>query len=143
MTESDQQYGGWLRAPSVNSKKCSVVRVEGSVGSIAKEVYPSSLARGEEMDTSETVVADRCMENENQEGLREEQPGSEVNEVGPDPMPEQNLNYQQNFEDKLNEIDVELARFDGNAVCEGSNGVCEGVNAGIDVDSGGFFDCSR
>ena len=88
LTESDQQYGGWLRAPSVNSKKCSVVRVEGSAGSKATEVYPSSLARGEEMDTSETIVADRCMENDNQEGLREELPGPEVNEVGPDPMPE-------------------------------------------------------
>ena len=142
LIESDQQYGGWLRAPSANSKKCLVVRVEGSVGLKAKEVHSSSLARGEEMDTSEIVVVDRCKENENQEGLREEQPGSEVNEVGPDPMPEQNLNYQQNFEDKLNEIDVELARFDGNAVCEGSNGVCEGVNAGIDVDSGGFLTAS-
>ena len=54
-------------------------------------------------------------------------------------MPEQSLNYQQNFEDKLNEIDVELVRFDGNAVCEGSNGVCEGANAGINVDSGGLL----
>ena len=34
---------------------------------------------------------------------------------------------------------MELARFDGNAVCEGSNGVCEGANAGIDVDSGGLL----
>ena len=94
------------------------------------------------MDTSEIVVVDRCKENENQEGLREEQPGSKVNEVGPNPMPEQNLNYQQNFEDKLNEIDVELARFNGNAVCEGSNGVREGVNAGIDIDSGSFLTAS-
>ena len=94
------------------------------------------------MDTSEIVVVDRCKENENQEGLREEQPGSKVNEGGPDPVPEQNLNYQQNFEDKLNEIDVELARFDGNAVCEGSNGVCEGASVGIDVDSGGCLTAS-
>lgn len=27
LTESDQQYGGWLRAPSANPKKCTVVRV--------------------------------------------------------------------------------------------------------------------
>ena len=142
LTESDQQYGGWLRASSANSKKCSVVRVEGSVGSTDKEVHSSSLARGEEMDTSEIVVVDRCKENENQENLREEQPALKINEVDPDPMPEQNLKVQQNFEDNLNEIDVELARFDSNAVCEGSNGVCEGVNAGIDVDSGGFLTAS-
>lgn len=38
LTENDQQYGGWLRAPSVNPKKCTVVRVEGGSGSIDKEV---------------------------------------------------------------------------------------------------------
>lgn len=112
LTESDQQYEGWLRAPSANSKKCSVVRIEGSVVSTEKEVHFSSPSRGEEMDTSEIVVVDRCKEIENQEGQREEQPGSKVSEVVPDPVPEQNLNVQQNFEDKLNKIDEELARFD-------------------------------
>ena len=37
---------------------------------------------------------------------------------------------------------MELARLDGNVVCEGSNGVCEGVNVGLEADSGGFLTAS-
>ena len=29
MTENDQQFGGWLRAPATLPKKCSVVKVKG------------------------------------------------------------------------------------------------------------------
>lgn len=32
LTENDQQFGGWMRAPPTINKKCSIVRVERSEG---------------------------------------------------------------------------------------------------------------
>ena len=53
-----------MHAPLATPKKCSVVRVEGSIGSTEKEAQSSPIYRGEEMDTSEIVVLGQSKENE-------------------------------------------------------------------------------
>lgn len=57
LTEKDQQFEGWMRAPMISPKKCFVVKVDGSEGEVDRE-RQQSLSRdvGDEMDTGENII---------------------------------------------------------------------------------------
>ena len=117
LTESDRQFGAWLRAPTYNTRKCSVVRVGG-------EEEVRSDGRGEEaVDKDDVVLGGR-----NEKGSRSEHDdshrrkeregvqtiarmetrafsGSSIYEVrDPSSKPD--------FQDTLREIDAAISKFD-------------------------------
>ena len=117
LTESDRQFGAWLRAPTYNTRKCSAVRVGG-------EEEVRSDGRGEEaVDKDDVVLGGR-----NEKGSRSEHDdshrrkeregvqtiarmetrafsGSSIYEVrDPSSKPD--------FQDTLREIDAAISKFD-------------------------------
>lgn len=136
MTENNQQYGGWLRAPSVNPKKCTMVRVEGGSGSIEKEVQFFPIERGEEMDTTENELLERSKEVENLECQLEESNRPKEIMITPDAAPVLRQSVQQEFQDTLKEIDLELAKYDGNVGTEFQLRAEEGSRSPLSASEG-------
>ena len=138
LTEKDQQFGGWMRAPMIAPKKCSVVKVEGCEEYVDKERQQfSSRLDNEEMDTRENTVG----------GLERNgvlQPSEAVEENGVDEgvglmgaFVGTDRSSQENFDDKLREIDSDLATFDGNAIDQVATPLGEtimGTETGIDCN---------
>ncbi|KAL0001327.1 hypothetical protein SO802_015108 [Lithocarpus litseifolius] len=125
LTEQDQQFGGWLTAPPITVKRCSVVRVEGS-GEATAAVKEQQVDRYAEapMDMSEvqvygnlgvsrTVVGFSRVDNgafgvSGQCGERMDK--SLHTSFGN--FEEQGASPNDQFQDKLKEIDADLAKFD-------------------------------
>ena len=131
LTEDDQQYGGWLHAPSINPNKCTMVRVKGSNGSTDKDEHSFSIVRGEEMDTTENELLKQSKEAENPKCQLEETHGPKDFVAIPNTVPVQHLQVQQNFQETLKEIDLGLAKYDGDVGKEIHLGAEEGSGESI------------
>ena len=127
-----------MRAPITAPKKCSVVKVEGCEEDVDRDKQQSSSRHdNDEMDTRQNTVVGLernrvCHPSEvvEEHGV-DEGVGLMGNFVGTD------RSGQVNFDDKLREIDSDLATFDGNAIDQVATPLGEtimGTGTGIDCN---------
>ena len=125
-----------MRAPSINPKKCTVVRVEGSNGSTDKDEHSFLIVRGEEVDTTENELLEQSKEAENPECQLEETHAPKDFVAIPDIVLVQCLQVQQNFQETLKEIDLGLAKYDGDVGKEIHLGAEEGLGSPLSASEG-------
>ncbi|XP_050242446.1 uncharacterized protein LOC126691441 [Quercus robur] len=136
LTEKDQQFGGWMRGPMIAPKKCSMVKVEGCEEDMDRDRQQSSSRHdNDEMDTRENtvVVLERNGVFHPSEAVEEHGVDEGVRLMGN--FVRTNRSGQGNFDDKLREIDSDLAAFDGDAidsVATPSGETIMGTGTGID-----------
>ena len=117
LTESNRQFGAWLRAPTYNTRKCSAVRVGGEEeaksdgrGDEALEKVDAALGgRNEKVSTSEPDDSHRRKERKGvQSNARTETHAFS----GPSNYEVHDSSGNPDFQDTLRDIDAVISKFD-------------------------------